>query len=180
MNKQEVIEYINELPVHIDERVSGSNAMINKSAVLQLIEQMDKPQKVVIPKFVAEIIEYHKEIDGLLKDVYAEGEAYRSEFEEWLLEVDNAHDIVARAWLDGYEVEKEKLYTVEIPNPKKSYEHAVTLKRTSGGDIVIYNTGSNDWKDCYRYQLTEAEIKKDFAWAWNAGFAEEVEDETEK
>ncbi|HEP1789864.1 TPA: DUF1642 domain-containing protein [Streptococcus suis] len=25
-------------------------------------------------------------------------------------------DMLARAWLDGYEIEREKLYTVEIPN----------------------------------------------------------------
>lgn len=33
----------------------------------------------------------------------------------------------------------------------------------------------NDWKKKKGFQLTESEIKKDFDWAWDAGFAEEVE-----
>ncbi|HEM5178862.1 TPA: DUF1642 domain-containing protein, partial [Streptococcus suis] len=42
------------------------------------------------------------------------------EFNDWFLpsgEVDASRcDVLARAWLDGYEIEQEKLYTVEIPN----------------------------------------------------------------
>lgn len=179
MNKQEAIEYINELPILIGTKESGSNPMINKLAALQLIEQINEPQKVVISKFVAKWIEENREKEHLsmfwkiiAKFESEEISSKDREIYEWYIDFHEKDFVFALAF--GYEVEKEKLYTVEIPNPKKSYEHAITLKRTFGGDIVIYSACSNGWKDCYRYQLTEAEIKKDFTWAWNAGFAEEV------
>lgn len=179
MNKQEAIGYINELPVLISSKISGSNAMINKSAVLQLIEQMDKSQKVVIPKFVAEWIEQNREKEHLsmfwkiIAKWETSGEIIENrEVYEWYIDFHEKDFILALVL--GYEVEKEKLYTVEIPNSKKSYEHVITLKRIFGGDIVIFSTGNNNWKDYASYQLTEAEIKEDFEWAWDAGFAEEV------
>lgn len=77
----------------------------------------------------------------------------------------------AKAWLFGYEVEKEKLYTVEIPNPN-DFVHTI-LHRTEKGIIISYSTDEN-YKNIKQNQLTEAEIKKDFDWAWQ--FAKEVEE----
>ena len=71
----------------------------------------------------------------------------------------------------GYEVEKEKLYTVEIPNPNDSV-HTI-LHRTEKGIIISYSTDEN-YKNIKQNQLTEAEIKQDFEWAWQ--FAKEVEE----
>ena len=72
-----------------------------------------KPQKPVIPQFVAEIIEYHKRNNATLYDALRE-KNFNKQYSEWLLNEQNAYDKVARAWLDGYEVEKEKRYTVKI------------------------------------------------------------------
>ena len=85
-------------------------------------------------------------------------------------------DMIARAWLDGYDVEQEKLYTVEIPDPHGLYKIRF-LYRCSGDNIRI---GGNDCRDVFlsvETHLTEAEIRKDFDWAWDAGFAEPVEKE---
>lgn len=65
--------------------------------------------------------------------------------------------------------EKEKLYTVEIPNPN-DFVHTI-LHRTEKGIIISYSTNEN-YKNIKQNQLTEAEIKKDFEWAWQ--FAKEV------
>lgn len=71
---------------------------------------------------------------------------------------------------DAVTVEKEKLYTVEIPNPNTP---AITvLARSIVGDVVMCNEFDTCWKNNSRYQLTEAEIRKDFDWAWR--WAEEV------
>ena len=69
--------------------------------------------------------------------------------------------------------EKEKLYTVEIPDPYYNYRF---LSRNDNG---IYLDASNyaKWKQKERNQLTEAEIKQDFEWAWQ--WAKEVENDTE-
>lgn len=71
----------------------------------------------------------------------------------------------------GYEVKKEKLYTVEIPNPN-DFVHTI-LHRNEKGIIISYSADEN-YKNIKQNQLTEAEIKKDFEWAWQ--FKEEVEE----
>ena len=71
-------------------------------------------------------------------------------------------------------IEKEKLYTVEIPDPYGMYRIRYLFKN-SVGNVRI---GGNDYRDILlnkKTQLTESEIKKDFEWAWDAGFAKEVE-----
>ena len=71
-------------------------------------------------------------------------------------------------------IEQKKLYTVEIPNPNLfETEHTVIVKRFN--QIVMIRFYGDDWKTGKEYQLTEAEIRKDFEWAWDAGFAKEVE-----
>lgn len=76
----------------------------------------------------------------------------------------------AKAWLYDYEVEKEKLYTVEIPNPNAGGH--VVLCKTRDGVVSIAFAGTARWRGGKNVQLTEAEIKKDFGWAWQ--FAKEV------
>ena len=71
----------------------------------------------------------------------------------------------------GYEVEKEKLYTVEIPNPNSAGGKLVLSKQQSTGRLILEMLNSDINKPKYLH-LTEAEIKKDFGWAWQ--FAEEV------
>lgn len=72
----------------------------------------------------------------------------------------------------GYEVEKEKLYTVEIPNPH-GLGHTVLVKDMYGNTFITYTTDSN-WREGKVNHLTESEIKKDFPWAWQ--FKEEVKE----
>lgn len=80
----------------------------------------------------------------------------------------------AKAWLYDYEVEKEKLYTVELPNPNCFGFYSIILRRDNKGKIYISFSVFNreTWRGDENAQLTESEIKKDFAWAWQ--FAEEV------
>lgn len=76
-------------------------------------------EKVKIPQFVAEIIEYYKGQNATLYDALRE-KNFNKQYSEWLLNEQNAYDKVARAWLDGYEVEKEKRYKVVMPNVSSS------------------------------------------------------------
>ncbi|HEM6373067.1 TPA: DUF1642 domain-containing protein, partial [Streptococcus suis] len=71
------------------------------------------------------------------------------------------------------EVEKEQLYTVEIPDPNSRYTYRFLSKNDRGAFI----DGSCDdcWKDYNRNHLTESEIKQDFEWAWQ--FVKEVEED---
>lgn len=88
-----------------------------------------EPQKPVIPQFVAEIIEYYKRNNATLYDALGE-KNFNKQYSEWLLNEQNAYDKVARAWLDGYEVEKEKRYTVKMKGMQKD---CVALKKNKDG-----------------------------------------------
>ena len=78
-----------------------------------------------------------------------------------------------RAWLDGYEVEKEKLYTVEIPNPNSAGGKLVLFKQQSTGRLILDMLHPNINKPKYLH-LTESEIKQDFGFLWK--FAKHVEE----
>ncbi|HEL1612396.1 TPA: DUF1642 domain-containing protein [Streptococcus suis] len=107
MNKQELEKQAEAL--YADVRSFLDNTF-------ELIDQIYEPQKVVVPKFVAEWIEYAKaerySLYGAMEMVEEDSENFN-----WLF---NGHkgnqETFARAWLDGYEIEKEKLYTVELFN----------------------------------------------------------------
>ncbi|HEV1092653.1 TPA: DUF1642 domain-containing protein [Streptococcus pneumoniae] len=80
---------------------------------LKELKQLDEPEKVKVPQFMADWIDYFKkngDWDLFQAMDYLFG---KKEIREWL-EYKNNQDLFARAWLDGYEVEKEKRYLVKI------------------------------------------------------------------
>lgn len=69
---------------------------------------------------------------------------------------------------DAVTVEKEKLYTVVIPNPHEK-QLSFVLMRKPGGNIsinVVHSSNIDLLKTDNDLQLTEQEIRKDFDWAW--------------
>ena len=182
MNKLEAIERIKNLYSFIMEDGPFEVGLINKNQVLDIISQIDEPQKVVVPKFVAEWLEWCKAndvtllggispIDELGSTICSEKRVKSFDATRW---AQQNQETFARAWLDGYTVEKEKLYTVQIPNPNSNWKYTFLTKKDNRG-VIIFRTDNDCWKKDKNNQLTEAEIKKDFEWAWDAGFAKEVE-----
>ena len=172
MNKQEAIEKIKNIEtLNINDKIAGQQVdMVIKNQVLDIVSHIDEPKKVTIPKFVAEWIVETEKIHNNLSWVWFSNPV-SDELNAWLK---NHTETFMRAWLDGFEVEKEKLYTVEIPDPHGLYKIRY-LFRDSVGNI---RTGGTDYRDIFldaETHLTESEIKKDFEWAWDAGFAKEVE-----
>ena len=136
---------------------------------------LDEPEKPVIPKYVADWIEWCKKHKvTLLGAVIAicDNKNIRSlDASGWATK---NQETFTKAWFYGYKVEKEKLYTVELPNPNSFGFGSVILLRNNEGKIYISSSFFNreTWRGAEKAQLTEAEIKKDFDWAWK--FAEEV------
>ncbi|WP_449456012.1 DUF1642 domain-containing protein [Streptococcus suis] len=134
------------------------------------ISKVNEPQKVVVPKFVAEWIEAAKKCHNNLSWVWFSNPA-SDELNAWLK---NHTETFMRAWLDGYEIEKEQLYTVEIPNPNDAQLMTV-LKRLSSGKVIMCTDLTSIFFENKEFQLTESEIKEDFAWAWDEEFAKKVD-----
>lgn len=118
MNRQELIKRIKDLPFSY----IWNEPYLNKEVVLDMIKQLDEPEKVKIPQFVAEYIEQKKDDDYHLLGAMIEIRSHKNkEIDEWFEEDDNM-EIFARAWLDGYEVEKEKRYSVKVKGVCENHE----------------------------------------------------------
>lgn len=189
MNKQELISRLTKLleaPSEVEgsDFDNGHNYGIERAIILaeQLNEQqaqINKPEKPVVPQFVADWVANSREYDYEFCDFfdcnYQPEEVYRwlkcenrrqSELNSLALSMFVVHG------RDAVIVEKEKLYTVEIPNPNAGGH--VVLCKTSDGIVSITFVSMARWQGCKNFQLTEAEIKKDFYWAWK--FRKEVEE----
>ena len=118
--------------------------------------ELNKP---VVKQFVAEIIEYYKRNNATLYDALGE-KNFNKQYSEWLLNEQNAYDKVAKAWLDGYEVEKEKRYLVKM---KGVHPGSVYLKRQTEDDYWYF--GVNSENKCIAIKHTRKELEE-------AGFGE--------
>lgn len=103
MNKQEVIKYCENLKGDLNKFIN----CVNVDRIIAKIEQLDEPGKVKIPQFVADIIDEYKEKNAPIIDIFSE-KISNKKYNNWLIHSLNAYDRAARAWLDGYEVEKQK------------------------------------------------------------------------
>ena len=101
MNKQELIKYFEEM-----EYVSVSQ--MGKKAFIDLIEQLDEPQKVTVPQFVENFITEQKKLGHTLS--YSIDACMSDRVAEWYW--DNS-ELFALSWINGYEIEKEKRYLVK-------------------------------------------------------------------
>lgn len=154
MNKKELIESISHLPSDC----SGLRPMIDKLTALELIKLLDEPQKVVVPQFVADWYEWTKK-DGLdLQDAMnlIAGEQ-NEKLLRWFYNESN-QETFARAWLDGYEVEKEKQYEVILCNGQS----LKTVYR-QGEDRLDFEKVYGDLERFTRKQLEEA----GFGWVFD-------------
>ena len=189
MNKQELIDKLNKQLTTPSEGTDfdyGHDYGIQRAIYLaeDLDEQqprMDKQEKPVVPQFVADWYEDHKGnfeiyLSELCINFTCHRERLNDKLANWYEQLENKPiQTLVNMHQFGYEVEKEKLYTVEIPNPNSF--SLIILRRNEEGKIYIsFNIPNLEkWKTDENIQLTESEIKKDFEWAWK--FAEEVEDD---
>lgn len=106
MDKQELIERIEDFPCEAS--LVTEMIRINKNTLLGWVKELDEPQKAQVPKDIADYIEYAKENDWDLQDAMnLIADEADGDLSDWFYK-DKNMDTFARAWLDGYEVEKEK------------------------------------------------------------------------
>ena len=147
---------------------------------LELAEELDEPEKVVIPKFVAEWIEVEK---AGYTDKYLILEMFMCEYNAVELPNDlynyydnnkgNSRDKVINAILNGYEVEKEKRYYI-IDKTNNSTLMTFELSDVVGEEIIEFVYGYSENETIHFNSKEKAELIAHFV-----GESLEVEEVTE-
>lgn len=164
MNKQELIkkyemkgEQLKEFPV------------VAIGDVLKNLRELDEPEKVIIPKFVADWIEEARKTTYNIRGAIEMAPNGRAK--DWL-ELKNVN-IFAEAWVNGYAVEKEKRYLVKLKGIFKGCEY---LNFKFGRVWTFSNEEENEE---YRTCHTKKELEDaGFGWVFDCSGVEvqEVDD----
>ena len=167
INKQELIgkyEYLNH----------NFFRRVDTSEVLRDLKQLDEPQKVTIPQFVADYIEWTKEEDYHLLGAMIEIRSHKNkETYEWFWDYDDNMELFARAWIFGYEVEKEPKYIVKL----KGVGFMSFLNHDSQSDSWSINSGDNG--KFFKTHHTRKELEDaNFGWVFDCPGIE-IEEVTE-
>ena len=167
MNKQELIEYCESLKGDLNKFING----VEVDKIIKGIEQLDEPQKPVVPQFVADWIKYCKFTNVNLQnalfvgDVYFYNYANQKDFSKLkeFLETENNQATFARAWLGGYEVEKEKQYRVRVKNTLT--RQGVLNRNKKSKNFIFSNPEENA---LYDTKFTRKELEEaNFGWVFD-------------
>ena len=122
MNKQEAIEKIKNIEtLNVKDMIASQIVdMVIKNQVLDIVSQIDEPQKAVVPKFVADFYESIK--DDFENKVYDLCLKFNRDICELSGEVWEWFDCgenepiqtLVKMELYGYKIEQEKLYTAKL------------------------------------------------------------------
>lgn len=122
-------------------------------------QELNKP---VVPQFVAEYIEFKKKYDfhvyGAMREIE---DHYDKRVPEWFYE--NNIETFVRAWLDGYEVEKEKRYYVRFKFIEDSYSYLTLIKHLSAWTLHSITLDKKFRTEHTRKQLEDA----NFGWVFD-------------
>ena len=119
-----------------------------------------KLNQVKIPQFIADKIEYCKQTDGYSL-FHAMDYCYNfNDCAEWL---ESNEDKFARAWLDGYEVEKENWYLVKVKGVCGNHE---TLNCEKHSNEWLFS--SSEENRTYKTKFTRKELEgAGFGWVFD-------------
>lgn len=119
MNKQELIEKFEQFSGH------GSRCYIERNEILNLVKQLDEPQPVKVPPFVAVWYEENKDdfetsLFQCIYDIYKYSKDEElNEFENWIIDENTKpFQTLVNMHQFGYEVDEEKRYLVKIKATK--------------------------------------------------------------
>ena len=122
------------------------------------LQQLDEPQPVKVPQCVADWIEVCKEhlttsLYTAMNPDFMKENNQSFDFILWIKKTSN-QETFARAWLDGYEVEKEKRYLVKI--------------RATKHYIAKDGTGKIFFSLAYKESFTKKELEEaGFGWVFD-------------
>ncbi|WP_242384432.1 DUF1642 domain-containing protein [Enterococcus faecalis] len=163
-----------------DEWARGYDDGVN--AAIDVIKELKVQEKAIVPKFVAywfedNFEELDWELGGVLINAFNTNRNERSDFQDWLVDTTNYPiETLIRMKLFGYEVEKEQLYYVKLPDLRSSSsDNVYGLRKTLNGEIRIAVFDKQKVGKTKDSQFTENQIKAVDERYWP--FAVKVEEE---
>lgn len=172
MNKQELIERMKGFKKIFNNKVE----YIELDTATELISRLDEPQKPVVPEIVNAYIQDARECDWDIEDLFNSMKSEENqELLKWFYHECN-QETLARAWLDGYEVKKEKRYRVKMKGMDKEFT-MLKLDEIRGSWFLGSVTEYSYTKTTHtRKELEEA----GFGWVFDCPGVEieEVQDDT--
>ena len=120
---------------------------------------LQKLNKVKVPQFVADWIERSKQEKRNLRNALNNG---GEKMRLWFLDQEN-YDLFGRAWLDGYEVEKEKRYLVKV---KGVVCNSMVLKHNINED-TWYMSNKTNYTDLKSYHTRKELEGAGFGWVFS-------------
>ena len=163
MNKQELIEKYKELY----ENVFDFGVTLACQLMLQDFEQLDEPEKVKVPQFVADWYEKKKhDLNHYIWDyIYNWNHQEESEFKRWMNCSITSFKTLINMHQFGYEVEKEKKYKVVLLNYNDGHLNLVNV-RTLGNNIIFFTKRTQF--EPRSFELTKNEIiSSGFGWVFD-------------
>ena len=186
MKKQELIKHIEDLPYKEGPIVDKIG--ISRKGLLELVKQLDEPQKPVVPQFVADWYEKHKYAleFNIFDYVYRFEQKAKNDFKDWFDDINTkAIQILVNMHQFGYEVEKEKKYKITLLNRNDGDLYLINQNADLADKyghfspvVLLFTKGTNFSEKCYK--LTKKEVVlNDFGWVFDCpGIKiEEVKDE---
>ncbi|EOW1981594.1 DUF1642 domain-containing protein [Enterococcus faecium] len=169
MNKQELINELKRISLekqhkaltHPESKNYYEGMVMAYSQVVHMVNtvlKLDESQKPVVPKFVAEWIEYAKKKGDSLAISFKPWNLYGVEYSKVDRWIEDNQETFARAWLDGYEVEKEPLYHVKLTIPGATYYLIQTFLMT-GYTHMSFSAATERYGAKWKNTFTESEIK---------------------
>ena len=147
MNKQELIEKYKRY----DGKWNGKTGELACHNFLKDLQQLDKPQKVKVPQFVADWLSNLK--SGLFGLNY---DSVSSEIYDWVYDTEDNLGKLHLAFVYGYEVEEEKRYFVKMKATKQPLYY-------NAGDKKLFFSLGGLATNFTQKQLEEA----DFGWVFD-------------
>lgn len=154
MNIKEIKHKISNRSVRGGNSTYQAGYIAMRDFAMKLLNQLDEPQKPVVPEFVAEWIEYAKKKGDSLRDSFKPWNLYGVEYSKADRWIDGNQETFAQAWLFGYEVEQEPLYMVPLLTDKEGNKK-ILVERRGEYDIIWDYENEDDWHEL----LTEEQIK---------------------
>lgn len=163
MNKQELITNKQELISKYELIKNSFNFdTVATDGIISDLKRLDEPEKVKVPqcvhKYIQEAEKYNWDLQDLMKSIDDEDS---EDLQRWFYHECN-QETLARAWLDGYEVEKEKRYLVKLKGIFKGCEY---LNFKFGRVWTFSNEEENEeYRTCHtKKELEEA----NFGWVFD-------------